>query len=53
VFQVQCARSANAVPLTRAYIAERYEDLRLREVEAKIGPARAAGEPVPLRKQRL
>jgi hypothetical protein len=41
------------VPLTRAYIAERYEDLRLREAEAKIAPPRAAGEPVPLRKQRL
>jgi cyclopropane-fatty-acyl-phospholipid synthase len=53
VFQVQCARSANAVPLTRAYIAERYEDLRLREAEAKIVPTRAASDPVPLRKQRL
>jgi cyclopropane-fatty-acyl-phospholipid synthase len=53
VFQVQCARRADAVPLTRAYIAERYEDLRLREAEATIGPERGAGEPVPLRKQRL
>jgi cyclopropane-fatty-acyl-phospholipid synthase len=53
VFQIQCARRADALPLTRAYIAERYEDLRLREAEAKIEPPRAAGEPVPLRKQRL
>jgi cyclopropane-fatty-acyl-phospholipid synthase len=53
VFQIQCARSADAVPLTRTYIAERYEDLRLREAEAKGAPTRAPGDPVPLRKQRL
>jgi len=33
VFQVQCTRSAHALPLTRNYIAERYEDLRMREAE--------------------
>src|SRR5690606_24730197 len=33
VFQLQCTRSAYAVPLTRNYIAERYEDLRMREAE--------------------
>lgn len=62
VFQVQCARSAYAVPLTRSYIAERYEDLRMREAmrEAdairEVAPERPAqtpaSEPVPLRKQR-
>ena len=52
VFQVQCARSAYAVPLTRGYIAERYEDLRMREKNAAAVQASAA-EPVPLRKQRL
>jgi cyclopropane-fatty-acyl-phospholipid synthase len=52
VFQVQCARSACAVPLTRGYIAERYEDLRMREKNAAAVQASAA-EPVPLRKQRL
>lgn len=52
VFQVQCARRADAVPLTRDYIAERYEDLRLREAEASIAQVSAI-EPVPLRKQRL
>lgn len=56
VFQVQCARSAYAVPLTRGYIAERYEDLRMRETEFAARQATAAvpasSEPVPLRKQR-
>jgi len=33
VFQVQCARRQEAVPLTRDYIAERMHDLRLREAE--------------------
>jgi hypothetical protein len=40
------------VPLTRGYIAERYEDLRMREKNAAAVQASAA-EPVPLRKQRL
>jgi len=52
VFQVQCARSANAVPLTRGYIAERYEDLRIREAEARPAVQPASSDPVPLRKQR-
>lgn len=51
VFQVQCARCADAVPLTRSYIAERYEDLRMREAEADAAQA-ASAELVPLRKQR-
>ena len=52
VFQVQCARSIDAVPLTRDYIAERTQILRLREAAASA-PTPAAAEPVPLRKQRL
>jgi cyclopropane-fatty-acyl-phospholipid synthase len=52
VFQVQCARSIDAVPLTRDYIAERMQILRLREAAASA-PKPAAAEPVPLRKQRL
>lgn len=52
VFQVQCARSPYAVPLTRAYIAERYEDLRMREKEVQVVAEPASSEPVPLRKQR-
>lgn len=54
VFQVQCARRSGTVPLTRDYIAERYEDLRMREAEvlaADVAPP-ASTEPVPLRKQR-
>ncbi|MFN3623063.1 MAG: class I SAM-dependent methyltransferase [Hyphomicrobium sp.] len=53
VFQVQCARSAYAVPLTRGYIAERYEDLRMRETEQRSQQAAGSPtDPVPLRKQR-
>ncbi|MFA5900684.1 MAG: cyclopropane-fatty-acyl-phospholipid synthase family protein [Hyphomicrobium sp.] len=53
VFQVQCARSAYAVPLTRSYIAERFEDLRMREKEIQAAaPEPASSDPVPLRKQR-
>lgn len=52
VFQIQCARSAYAVPLTREYIGEHMHDLRLREAEAGAA-AGSAAEPVPLRKQRL
>jgi cyclopropane-fatty-acyl-phospholipid synthase len=32
IYQVQCARRQDAVPLTRDYIAERMHDLRMREV---------------------
>src|SRR5262249_60611679 len=52
VFQVQCVRRQEAVPLTRDYIAERQHDLRMREArfaEAEQGTA----EPLPLRVQRL
>jgi len=52
VFQVQCARRIGAVPLTRDYIAERTQILRLREAAASA-PKPAAAEPVQLRKQRL
>jgi len=52
VFQVQCARRQEAVPLTRDYIAERQHDLRLRE--AQLAEAeRGTVEPLPLRVQRL
>jgi cyclopropane-fatty-acyl-phospholipid synthase len=51
VFQIQCARRQDAVPLTRDYIRERMYELRARE-----GQAHAALEPTPemapLRKQR-
>lgn len=54
VFQIQCARRADTVPLTRAYIAERYEDLRMREteVQAAVAASDSSSEPVPIRKQR-
>jgi cyclopropane-fatty-acyl-phospholipid synthase len=52
VFQVQCARSIDAVPLTRDYIAERTQILRLHEAAASA-PKPVAAEPVQLRKQRL
>jgi cyclopropane-fatty-acyl-phospholipid synthase len=52
VFQVQCARRADAVPLTRDYIAERTQVLRTREAAARA-PQPGSAEPVPLRKQRL
>jgi cyclopropane-fatty-acyl-phospholipid synthase len=51
VFQLQLARRAEAVPLTRDYMAERMHDLRLREMEARASTQPA--DPVPLRKQRL
>ena len=50
VFQVQCARSQEAVPLTRDYIQERIHDLRMREAENTL--ADSTVEPLPLRKQR-
>jgi cyclopropane-fatty-acyl-phospholipid synthase len=55
VFQIQCARRSDTVPLTRAYIAERYEDLRMRETEVRAAAAAASSpssDPVPIRKQR-
>jgi cyclopropane-fatty-acyl-phospholipid synthase len=52
VFQVQCARRPDAVPLTRDYIAERMQVLRTREAAACTSQP-VANEPVPLRKQRL
>jgi cyclopropane-fatty-acyl-phospholipid synthase len=52
VFQIQCARRADAVPLTRDYIAERMHDLRMREAAASA-PQVPTSEPVPLRKQRV
>jgi cyclopropane-fatty-acyl-phospholipid synthase len=50
VFQVQCARRQDAVPLTRDYIAERVHDLRM--LEAQSGPGEAAFESLPRRKLR-
>jgi cyclopropane-fatty-acyl-phospholipid synthase len=57
VFQVQCVRRQDAVPLTRDYIFERMHDLRMREAEHARKGSRAAGEdttvePLPMRKQR-
>lgn len=43
VFQIQCVRRADAVPLTRNYIAERYEDLRMREAELARAEAVRSG----------
>jgi cyclopropane-fatty-acyl-phospholipid synthase len=51
VFQVQLARSADALPITREYLAERMQDLRMRETEV-YGGVNTASEPVPLRKHR-
>jgi cyclopropane-fatty-acyl-phospholipid synthase len=51
VFQVQCARNPEAVPVTRDYIAERMRSLRQRE--AADAPRASRTAPVPLRKQRL
>jgi cyclopropane-fatty-acyl-phospholipid synthase len=54
VFQVQCARRLDAVPMTRDYIAERLHDLREREMQVeqlRAGTA-AAAEPIVMRKQR-
>jgi cyclopropane-fatty-acyl-phospholipid synthase len=50
VFQVQCARRQDAVPLTRDYIFERMHDLRMQE--AQSGPGEAAFESLPRRKAR-
>jgi cyclopropane-fatty-acyl-phospholipid synthase len=52
VFQVQCARNPEAVPVTRDYIVERTRSLRQREAAADV-PRVSRTEPVPLRKQRL
>jgi len=52
VFQVQCARRQDAVPLTRDYIAERQHDLRMREAQLTQAE-RGTVEPLPLRVQRL
>jgi cyclopropane-fatty-acyl-phospholipid synthase len=51
VFQVQCARRIDAVPMTRDYIAERMQDLRMRETELSSGPDTTV-EPLQWRKQR-
>jgi cyclopropane-fatty-acyl-phospholipid synthase len=50
VFQVQCARNQEAVPLTRDYIFERMHDLRM--VEAQSGSEKPSFESLPLRKVR-
>ena len=51
VFQIQCARRQEAVPITRDYIRERMHELRAREFQK--GAARDEMlEAPPLRKQR-
>ena len=51
VFQVQCARRQDAVPLTRDYIYERMHDLKMQEVERlQEKPLTVAPLPLPLRK---
>ena len=52
VFQVQCARRQEAVPMTRDYIAERMQDLRIREVESEAGTGAGTVETLPRRAQR-
>jgi cyclopropane-fatty-acyl-phospholipid synthase len=39
VFQVQCARGLQAVPLTRDYIQERVHDLKMKEAQSVPGDA--------------
>jgi len=51
VFQVQCAREQEGVPLTRDYIAERMHDLRMREEQQSITQDTTV-EPLKWRKQR-
>jgi cyclopropane-fatty-acyl-phospholipid synthase len=51
VFQVQCARKQDAVPLTRDYIRERMYELRTREAQAHVD-FEPAPDAAPLRKQR-
>jgi cyclopropane-fatty-acyl-phospholipid synthase len=51
VFQVQCARRQDAVPLTRDYIAERVHELRMREAQQEH-PEDTTVEPLHRRKQR-
>jgi cyclopropane-fatty-acyl-phospholipid synthase len=50
VFQVQCARRQDAVPLTRDYIYERMHDLKM--LEAQRLQERSGVESLPLRKVR-
>ena len=52
VFQVQCARNPDAVPMTRDYIAERMQDLRMREAQLTAADD-GTEEPLQLRKQRF
>ncbi len=52
VFQVQCARRQDAVPLTRDYIYERMHDLKMLETQRKPLAPPAATEPLPMRKVR-
>ncbi len=51
VFQVQCARRQEAVPMTRDYIRERMLELSARESHQSAGREQARDIP-PLRKQR-
>ncbi len=49
VFQVQCARRQEAVPVTRDYIAERVHDLRMREAQLAAEADPGTVEPLPRR----
>ena len=50
VFQVQCARRIDTVPLTRDYIFERIHDLRMQEAQSV--PGEPSFESLPRRKAR-
>jgi cyclopropane-fatty-acyl-phospholipid synthase len=50
VFQVQCARSLETVPLTRDYILERIHDLKMQEAQSV--PGGTTVESLPRRKMR-
>ncbi len=50
VFQVQCARRQDAVPMTRDYIFERMHDLRMQEAQSL--PGEPSFESLPRRKAR-
>ncbi len=50
IFQVQCARRQDAVPLTRDYIFERMHDLRMQEAQSL--PGAPSFEALPRRKAR-
>jgi cyclopropane-fatty-acyl-phospholipid synthase len=50
VFQIQCARRIDTVPVTRDYIFERIHDLRMQESQSV--PGEPSFESLPRRKAR-